>query len=399
MNLDLGIHYSPTTVKAQTTNFDIELKLHNNGWCGKCKIQTHERKALLGRWIPVTNEHVLRGRCLICYPLPFTPVALSAALPASPAPNTSGVATISAIAPPASACARSIQAAAFAVANPSSADAENFVNRSTDGMYRDVMMNWEKRCTCQRKTHTLDSLGRWIPLNSEYVLDGWCLKCILLSSSPALSATTSASPAPNASGVATASADQATVTPAAVVIPSSSAATAEHVFDMIYRSADGRDWGRYTGRIDANSRRPHGYGVFTLANGDTYNGEWNDGKRHVHGVYTWANGNKYHGEWKEDKRNGSCSYTWANGDKYDGEYKDNKRNGRGVYTCAYGDKYDGEFKDDNRHGRGVFTWANGNTYDGEYKDGKRHGRGVHTCAATGRTEKQKWVNGTQMHWW
>ena len=35
--------------------------------------------------------------------------------------------------------------------------------------------------------------------------------------------------------------------------------------------------------------------------------------------------------------------TWANGDTYEGEFENDFRNGNGTYTQASGDKYEGEF--------------------------------------------------------
>jgi hypothetical protein len=77
--------------------------------------------------------------------------------------------------------------------------------------------------------------------------------------------------------------------------------------------------GPYTGQIHPTTRRPHGRGVLTRANGDKYDGEWKCGRTHGHGVLASADGDKYDGEWKDDKRNGRGVLTFANGDKYEGE--------------------------------------------------------------------------------
>jgi hypothetical protein len=46
-------------------------------------------------------------------------------------------------------------------------------------------------------------------------------------------------------------------------------------------------------------------------------------------------------------------YTWPDGDSYEGEFRDGKRVGRGVLRCANGDVYDQEwaeekFEEDNK---------------------------------------------------
>ena len=67
-----------------------------------------------------------------------------------------------------------------------------------------------------------------------------------------------------------------------------------------------------------------------LRDGESYNGEWKDGKKHGMGIYTWADGSFYNGEWKEDKRHGMGIYTWADGSFYNGEWKDDRMHGMGA---------------------------------------------------------------------
>jgi hypothetical protein len=42
----------------------------------------------------------------------------------------------------------------------------------------------------------------------------------------------------------------------------------------------------------------------TLPSGETYVGEWKDGKRHGHGTYTWPASGTYVGEWRDGKMHG-----------------------------------------------------------------------------------------------
>jgi hypothetical protein len=72
----------------------------------------------------------------------------------------------------------------------------------------------------------------------------------------------------------------------------------------------------------------HGGGTFTRPSGDTYVGEWKDGKRH-----------------------GQCTHSSSSGGTYVGE-------------CRYGIM----------HGEGTFTGHTGETYVGDWKAGKQHGQ-------------------------
>ena len=116
----------------------------------------------------------------------------------------------------------------------------------------------------------------------------------------------------------------------------------------------------------------NGYGKYTLANGNFYEGEFQDNKKHGYGKYAWANGDVYDGEYQNDMRNGKGKLTRANGNVYDGEYKDNKRHGHGKFTWADGSVYEGEFQDGNIQSYGKHTWANGSVYEGEFQDGEIH---------------------------
>ena len=88
-------------------------------------------------------------------------------------------------------------------------------------------------------------------------------------------------------------------------------------------------------------------GSHAYANGDTYDGEWQAGKKHGQGAYIWANGDRYEGEWDNGTKSGSGAYFWTNGDRYEGQFVD------GIY-----------------HGEGTFTYASGRTVTGEWDSGK-----------------------------
>ena len=87
-------------------------------------------------------------------------------------------------------------------------------------------------------------------------------------------------------------------------------------------------------------------GSYTFTSGDTYVGEFKDGKSHGQGTYTFASGDKYVGEWKDGNVNGQGTYTSTTGDKYVGEHKDGKPNGQGIIYNVNGSiKQSGIYKD------------------------------------------------------
>jgi hypothetical protein len=45
-----------------------------------------------------------------------------------------------------------------------------------------------------------------------------------------------------------------------------------------------------------------------FANGDIYEGEFENGNRHGQGAYTWTDNSYYRGEWVSDKMNGKGIY-------------------------------------------------------------------------------------------
>ena len=145
----------------------------------------------------------------------------------------------------------------------------------------------------------------------------------------------------------------------------------------------------------------NGHGTVMYANGDTYTGEFKDGKRYSQGTYTYtyANGDTFTGEFKDDKftddsiytseyknymRNGQGTLKLADGSTYVGAWKDGESNGQGTFTGADGGNYAGEFKDDKYNGQGTITYADGDTYTGAFKDGNPDGQGTITYADGGK---------------
>ena len=70
--------------------------------------------------------------------------------------------------------------------------------------------------------------------------------------------------------------------------------------------------------------------------GNSYIGEFNDGKRGGQGTFIYPSGYIYEGEWKDDKRNGQGTIIYLNGDKYVGGWKNDKKTGLGIYIFING---------------------------------------------------------------
>jgi hypothetical protein len=92
----------------------------------------------------------------------------------------------------------------------------------------------------------------------------------------------------------------------------------------------------------------------------------------------YKNGNSYEGEWTNGKFDGKGTFTWSKGDVYTGYFKDGHRNGNGKYVFKDGTVYDGDWFADNEEGEGTLTLPGGDIYKGSFKDNFRDGYGIYT---------------------
>jgi hypothetical protein len=136
----------------------------------------------------------------------------------------------------------------------------------------------------------------------------------------------------------------------------------------------------YNGSFNTKGEK-HGSGKMTWANGDVYEGSFENNVRNGKGsmVFAYHPGDKsigkYDGYWKNDMMHGKGARKYANGDKYDGEFCSGKRHGEGRFTYANGDMFWGCFEDNEIHGFGRYYYASGQRYEGEFFHGERCGVG------------------------
>lgn len=131
----------------------------------------------------------------------------------------------------------------------------------------------------------------------------------------------------------------------------------------------------YEGERNDHGER-HGKGKARLPNGDSYEGEYQNGYRHGFGKYVFRK--------VKDKARNAC---------YVGCYEKNKKNGQGTFFYPDGAKYEGLWREDLRQGFGTYCYTNGDVYRGEWERDKRHGQGSYTYAASGMIYEGQWIEG------
>ena len=143
--------------------------------------------------------------------------------------------------------------------------------------------------------------------------------------------------------------------------------------------------GRYTGSVrSADSlypSAPQGKGTFVSdANGDTFEGEWKNGRRNGQGRWTFnSTGDIFEGMFSKDRKNGRGNYQWRDGRCFEGNYEnDQAEDLNGILTWKNGTLYVGAFRKGQRTGKGTIHFPSNNVkYSGEFRNGKYDGYG--TC--------------------
>ncbi|GHS91020.1 hypothetical protein AGMMS49949_00680 [Alphaproteobacteria bacterium] len=119
-----------------------------------------------------------------------------------------------------------------------------------------------------------------------------------------------------------------------------------------------------------------GHGVFTFADGGTYNGCLEKGMENGYGVRTYSDGSKYEGGWVDGFKEGIGTQLYSNGDKYIGEWKRGKQEGYGEMRYADGTVYSGLWFLSKRDGKGTMLWPTGERFLGNWLLDSREGEGT-----------------------
>lgn len=135
--------------------------------------------------------------------------------------------------------------------------------------------------------------------------------------------------------------------------------------------------------------KKHGKGTFVYKDKSSYRGDWVQGIRQGKGIYTWANGQTYQGQFQNDKMNGFGIVKYANGARYEGDIKAGVPDGMGEMLYSSGQNYKGQWKNNLKHGQGEFDWPSGRKYVGEFFEDKLTGKGTYTHNNKSMVRKQK----------
>jgi len=133
----------------------------------------------------------------------------------------------------------------------------------------------------------------------------------------------------------------------------------------------------YKGDMFANVIQ--GRGRLTRANGDWYEGEFENAQFNGEGEYHWRDTRlKYKGQFRNGLIHGFGVLHNVNG-VYEGEFRKGLMSGKGILTFYNGDKYSGEFIDSSMTGYGCYTFFDGTKVIGHFEDGvcNRHAKKIY----------------------
>jgi 1-phosphatidylinositol-4-phosphate 5-kinase len=92
--------------------------------------------------------------------------------------------------------------------------------------------------------------------------------------------------------------------------------------------------------------------------------------------FNWSNGETYIGEWSDGKMTGIGQKLQIDGSMLEGAFNCGKIHGWGNKTFIEGDHFEGLFENDSRHGYGEYSWFDGSKYCGLWSRDDAHGVGV-----------------------
>lgn len=67
-----------------------------------------------------------------------------------------------------------------------------------------------------------------------------------------------------------------------------------------------------------NSKYVYRFGILSYANGEKYEGFWQNDKCHGSGILFYATNDKYNGEWVNGRKHGPGEIIYVNGDRFRG---------------------------------------------------------------------------------
>lgn len=151
------------------------------------------------------------------------------------------------------------------------------------------------------------------------------------------------------------------------------------------------------------SRDYTGKGKAEYKTGDTYEGDFVEGKRQGKGVYTFKqNGDIYEGFYADNMKSGFGKIVYTNkkgDDEEGGDAEDEEEGGAlprgGKYLGFFSNNLRGckEDQDPSSGAEGTFSYTNGDVYVGQWRAGKKHGKGSYTFAKDDTKLVGEWDNG------
>jgi hypothetical protein len=107
----------------------------------------------------------------------------------------------------------------------------------------------------------------------------------------------------------------------------------------------------------------------------------------------YPNGDTFEGEFMNGKRTGRGTYYYSNGDVFTGQWLQNFRDGFGELNIKKKGVYRGTFQNSQKHGEGKMKYLNGDHYTGQWKYGRRHGKGVYCFRENQQKLEGVWSKG------
>ncbi len=112
------------------------------------------------------------------------------------------------------------------------------------------------------------------------------------------------------------------------------------------------------------------------------------------GKMVFPNGDTYEGDFVNGKPEGQGTMAFKNGNHYTGQFVKGMMNGKGKFRYGIGSIYEGNFVNDKMDGQGTMTELDGSYFIGEYKGDWREGFGKEYNSSTKTLREGTWKNGT-----